>query len=40
VTSRTTTGRSLRWVVVAIILFVLFCIWFCFTGLWEDLQYD
>jgi hypothetical protein len=29
-----------RWVVVALILFVLFYVWFYFTGLWEDLQYD
>jgi len=30
----------LRWLGVAVVLVILFCIWFYANGFWEDLQYD
>lgn len=29
-----------RLVIAAVLLLVLFCLWFYFTGLWHDIQYD
>jgi len=39
-TNKDNNRPHLRWMAVALVLLILFCVWFYFTGIWEDLQYD